>query len=106
MRRAGALARLVCLLAGSAAGAAGSGADRVGKTIYLRGLLGSGAPLEGVREEGVVTTGADAACVTIVVLDRLIGKFTGWLLKPRPDISPPANFGFPEGFAGAVLEIK
>ena len=63
MRRAGALARLLCLLAGSAAGAAGSGADRVGKTIYLRGLLGSGAPLEGVREEGVVTTGADAACV-------------------------------------------
>ncbi len=35
----------------------------VGESIYARGVLGSGAPLEGVREAGVVTTGVDAACI-------------------------------------------
>jgi hypothetical protein len=35
----------------------------VGQAIYLRGVLASGAPLEGSREGGLVTTGADAACV-------------------------------------------
>ncbi len=38
--------------------------DRAGKDIYQRGVLGSGAPLEGIREGGLVTTGADAACVS------------------------------------------
>jgi hypothetical protein len=43
-------------IAGSAGGA--------GPSIYLRGVLASGAPLEGTREDGgVATTGADAACV-------------------------------------------
>jgi len=38
-------------------------AESAGQAIYLRGVLGSGAPLEGTREAGgVVTTGADAAC--------------------------------------------
>ncbi|HET6412527.1 MAG TPA: cytochrome c [Anaeromyxobacter sp.] len=38
--------------------------DSVGQSIYLRGVLGSGAPLEGAREAGgLLTTGADAACV-------------------------------------------
>ena len=36
----------------------------VGESIYLRGTLGSGAPLEGVRpESGPSTRGMDAACV-------------------------------------------
>jgi hypothetical protein len=36
----------------------------VGRTIYLHGVVGSGEPLEGVRESaGPRTTGADAACV-------------------------------------------
>jgi len=36
----------------------------VGESIYLRGVLASGAPLEGVRQTGGVRTkGADAACV-------------------------------------------
>ena len=35
-----------------------------GRSIYLRGVLGSGAPLEGAREAGVVATGGDAACVS------------------------------------------
>ena len=35
----------------------------IGRSIYLRGGLGSGEPLEGTREDGLVTTGADAACV-------------------------------------------
>ena len=34
-----------------------------GRAIYLQGVLGSGSPLEGVREAGVRTTGAAAACV-------------------------------------------
>jgi len=36
----------------------------VGRAIYLQGVVGSGEPLEGVREAGGPrTTGADAACV-------------------------------------------
>lgn len=38
--------------------------DRAGESIYLRGVLGSGAPLQGSREAGVVTSGEDAACVS------------------------------------------
>src|SRR2546425_1996069 len=54
-----------CLLAGLAlpCPAPAAPADSVGRSIYLRGVLGSGAPLEGTREAGVVTTGADVACV-------------------------------------------
>ena len=38
--------------------------ESVGESIYLRGVLGSGAPLEGTRETGGLgTQGADAACV-------------------------------------------
>ena len=37
--------------------------DHPGESIYLRGVLGSGAMLEGTRDGGVVATGADAACV-------------------------------------------
>jgi len=36
----------------------------VGQSIYLHGVLGSGAPLEGTRDGGVVTRGADASCVS------------------------------------------
>jgi hypothetical protein len=54
-----------CLLAGLAlpGPAIAAPADSVGRSIYLRGVLGSGAPLDGTREAGVITTGADAACV-------------------------------------------
>ncbi len=55
-----------CLLAGLAppGPVAAAPADGVGESIYLRGVLGSGAPLEATREAGAaVTTGADAACV-------------------------------------------
>src|SRR5215469_16957637 len=35
-----------------------------GESIYLRGVLGSGAPLAGTRESAATSTqGADAACV-------------------------------------------
>jgi hypothetical protein len=44
--------------------AAAAPADGVGQAIYLRGALGSGAPLQGTRESGVPTQGADAACVS------------------------------------------
>ncbi|HEX9031740.1 MAG TPA: cytochrome c [Streptosporangiaceae bacterium] len=44
--------------------AAAAPRDRAGQSIYLRGVLGSGAPLEGTREAGgVATRGRDAACV-------------------------------------------
>ena len=55
-----------CLLAGPLprGPAAAALADSVGQSVYLRGVLGSGAPLEGTREPGgVATQGADAACV-------------------------------------------
>jgi hypothetical protein len=35
----------------------------IGQSIYLRGVVGSGAPLEGTRKGGVTATGADAACL-------------------------------------------
>jgi hypothetical protein len=44
--------------------AAAAEAATAGQSIYLRGVLRSGAPLEGTREAGMVTTGADAACVS------------------------------------------
>jgi mono/diheme cytochrome c family protein len=55
-----------CLLLAlaSPAPAAAVAADGPGRSIYLRGVLASGAPLEGTRDAGGVTaTGADAACV-------------------------------------------
>ncbi len=57
----------LCLLAALAAPGAALGAPPgdVGRSIYLRGVLGSGAPLQGVREPGdVAPAGADAACVS------------------------------------------
>jgi len=43
--------------------AAARSGDGAGQSIYLRGVLGSGAPLAGSREDGLVARGADAACV-------------------------------------------
>jgi hypothetical protein len=52
------------LPAGAAPAAPAASARGAGASIYLRGVLGSGAPLAGTREDGLVTTGADAACVS------------------------------------------
>jgi hypothetical protein len=55
-----------CLLAGLAAPGLtpAAPAGEAGQAIYLRGEVGSGAPLEGALEAGsVVMTGADVACV-------------------------------------------
>ena len=54
-----------CLLAGLAppVQAATAPADDAGEAIYLRGVLGSGTPLQGTRDAGTVTTGGEAACV-------------------------------------------
>jgi hypothetical protein len=46
-----------------ALGLASAASTDVGRSIYLRGILGSGARLEGTRADGAVTTGADAACL-------------------------------------------
>jgi Cytochrome c len=60
-------ARLLAFaLLGLSAGAGWTGEPRVdvGESIYRLGVLGSGAPLEGVREaSGIGVKGADAACV-------------------------------------------
>jgi hypothetical protein len=56
-----AAARLPARPAGPASPASAAGD---GESIYLRGILRSGAELEGTREGGVVTQGADAACVS------------------------------------------
>src|SRR4029077_15806736 len=58
-------ASLLVLAAGAAAGpAADLPASPAGESILLPGALSSGAPLEGIREGGGVTTqGAAAACV-------------------------------------------
>lgn len=50
--------------ADNAATPAGAARTSVGESIYLHGVLGSGAPLEATREAGGIGThGADAACV-------------------------------------------
>jgi hypothetical protein len=59
-----ALAGAVLLAAASpAAAAAASPSAGAGESIYLRGVLGSGAPLEGSRAAGAIA-GADAACAS------------------------------------------
>lgn len=57
---------LAWLLAGlPAAGPARAAPDvAVGRAIYLRGVVGSGAPLEGRRDADVTTRGSEAACVS------------------------------------------
>ena len=65
MMSARALAGLLWLgLVGTSGWAAPSAAPDAGKTIYRRGVLSSGAPLEGTRQIGALSLkGADAACV-------------------------------------------
>ena len=65
MMSAQALAGLLWLgLVGTSGSAAQSAAPDAGETIYLRGVLSSGAPLEGTRPIGALgLKGADAACV-------------------------------------------
>ncbi len=54
-----------CVLTGltSPGLAAAESSDGVGQSIYVRGVLGSGRPLEGIRDAGMVTAGVGAACV-------------------------------------------
>jgi hypothetical protein len=56
-------------------------ADTAGRSIYLRGVLGSGAAVVGTREGGTVTTGADAACVNCHQRSGL-GSFEGRVSIP------------------------
>jgi mono/diheme cytochrome c family protein len=79
-----------CLLPGLAGASAATAApaERVGQSIYLRGVLGSGQPLEGAREAGgVVARGVDAACVNCHQRSGL-GSVEGhvWI--------PPATAGY------------
>jgi mono/diheme cytochrome c family protein len=68
------LSPILCaaLLPGAALGAgrgprpptAEPAAGGVGQSIYLRGVLGSGEPLQGNRDAGVAAAGSDAACAS------------------------------------------
>jgi hypothetical protein len=82
--------------------------ESAGASIYLRGALGSGAPLEGTRE-GVVTTGADAACVNChqrsglgtlegrVAVPPVTGQF---LFHPRTQDASQPELPYIEGLHG------
>jgi hypothetical protein len=62
--------------------AAASPALGVGQSIYVRGVLASGAPLEGTRASGGgVTSGAEAACVNCHQRSGL-GSVEGYLSIP------------------------
>jgi hypothetical protein len=62
-RRAAVAGLLLLIQLATAAGAATQRPGDVGESIYLRGVLSSGAPLIGTREGGLGISGADAACV-------------------------------------------
>ncbi len=73
---------LIAALAPAGPARAATQADSVGRSIYLRGVLGSGAPLEGTRDPGgVAATGADAACVNCHQRSGL-GSYEGRLSIP------------------------
>jgi len=58
---------LACLFVGLAPPCRAAGAAPaagVGEAIYLRGVTGAGAQLVGTRDDGLVATGVDAACVS------------------------------------------
>lgn len=59
-----------------------------GESIYLRGVLGSGAPLEGIRQGGLGARGAQVACVNCHQRSGL-GTFEGYNL----DITIPPITG-------------
>ncbi len=90
--------------------AAAGPADGVGQSIYLRGVLGSGAPLEGTHGAGgVVASGADAACVNChqhsglgTVEGRLsIPPIAGeYLFHPRTHDGSQAVLPYVEGLHG------
>jgi len=58
------LAAAILLAALTGPGQAAGRDVGAGQSIYLRGVVGSGAPLEGAREAGMTTIGADAACAS------------------------------------------
>jgi hypothetical protein len=80
---AGVLTRADAAVAASTALAAPS--DVAGEAAYLRGVLGSGAPLEGKRDTGTLrTSGMDAACVNCHQRSGL-----GYISKERLVSVPP-----------------
>lgn len=79
--------RAACILAGAAlicdpaCARASESPAGAGESIYLHGVLGSGAPLEAVRpSSGVSVKGADAACVNCHQRSGL-GSFEGYNLE-------------------------
>lgn len=58
-----ALLSLALVLLSPSGSARAESTAKVGENIYLHGVLGSGQPLEALRDDGLRITGADAACV-------------------------------------------
>ena len=86
LRRLLAVAGLVILTAGAAAPRAPESAvertvEALGESIYMKGMLGPGKPLEGARENGIGVSGAEAACVNCHLRSGL-GSAEGSLLIP------------------------
>jgi mono/diheme cytochrome c family protein len=99
----------LCTLALVAVAASAPGATpvQVGESIYLRGVLGSGAPLEGDRQGGEVRAkGAEAACVNChqhsglganegrALIPPIAGRY---LFQPRAKGTDHSNLPYIEG---------
>jgi hypothetical protein len=108
MRRAGPILALLIALAGNGLAASNpAGVDIMpGQRIYRDGILPSGDPLRATVQQGVVLSGADAACVKCHRRSGLgssegrnnIRPIAGRLLFSQPEPTPPVATG---GGAGA-----
>jgi hypothetical protein len=106
----GAALWLLALAVPSSWAAAGASPAAVGESIYLRGVLGSGRPLEGSREAGgPAAKGAEAACVNCHQRSglgtsegrSLIPPIAGrYLFQPRAKGTDHSNLPYIEGMRG------
>jgi len=78
-----------CVFA-AAAPAAAAPADGVGRSIYLRGVLGSGAPLEARREGAEKARGVAAACVNCTGAAALAAAKAAPSSRPSRPLSVPS----------------
>jgi len=108
-RRLALASACVFATAAPAAPVAAAPADGVGRSIYLRGVLGSGAPLEARREGAGKALGAAAACVNChrrsgfggregrAVVPPITGRY---LYRPLPKDGGDRDIPYVEGMRG------
>src|SRR2546428_735645 len=108
-RRLALASACVFATAAPAAPVAAAPADGVGRSIYLRGVLGSGAPLEARREGAGRALGAAAACVNChrrsgfggregrAVVPPITGRY---LYRPLPKDGGDRDIPYVEGMRG------